>query len=769
MPLIARQRSRLAVLAVLALVGSLLAVSAVPVAAEDGKADAKAMYSACVGAATEDAGFTDTDGNFDEAAANCLAHYRITEGTSAGVFSPKASVSRLQMALFLARAAGPAGVELPAASDQGFTDIGGMISEIQNAINQVAEKGFMEGRSRAEFAPTEWVTRADMALYLVAFLDDAIVGPGGKDIEDVKPDDKTFTDIDDVPNRTYTAIRKLYEMEVATGTTSTTFSPNAPVNRGQMAAFITRTLAHTNARPEGLTVQADKTDVFDGESVVLTASLRDSKHMPVDNESVDFFRLKKGKDDPFDGDGECRPTRADRIEGGALCEIDRSDPDTNPEGNVDDDVSFSAEGDTTIWAWTGKNGDEYDDDNTNSVTIEISANPAAHRIEMTTNLRNNAGYAKFGDEVTFTFQVVDSDGDPVAKKDASVTLEAYFDSDDKDTSTYKTDSSGMFTRAYTKKDPTSNDDDDPITLALIVIASDLDVVGGDGDTPSIEDDPRTEADDDAVDGIMVKWDDDKAKAKNLKLSADPMYRLVPTSGKAHSQIEALVTDQYGNQIKGVEVWFAEATIGSGTDDNRYTDEDTNSRGKTDFDISSDEVGSTTVRVVAILGVADYNTDGSDRAAGTGKDERPADDDPDIGATGDGTATTGDGVMAITFYWAMESKASIVTAVNVVTSDTADSVVVVDSDSPKVVEYDSDDNFDVEDEAAARAGTGDRVDGRTDIGGFESALSLIGKTGAAVCADSTHGVTATLAVEYNEDEDGDGINLYTLTLGCEVPS
>ena len=35
MPLIARQRSRLAVLAVLALVGSLLAVSAVPVAAED--------------------------------------------------------------------------------------------------------------------------------------------------------------------------------------------------------------------------------------------------------------------------------------------------------------------------------------------------------------------------------------------------------------------------------------------------------------------------------------------------------------------------------------------------------------------------------------------------------------------------------------------------------------------------------------------------------------------------------------------------------------
>ena len=37
------------------------------------------MYSACIAAATEDAGFTDMDGSFAENAANCLAHYGITQ------------------------------------------------------------------------------------------------------------------------------------------------------------------------------------------------------------------------------------------------------------------------------------------------------------------------------------------------------------------------------------------------------------------------------------------------------------------------------------------------------------------------------------------------------------------------------------------------------------------------------------------------------------------------------------------------------------------
>ena len=149
MLLMGRQPSWLAAVALVALVGSLLAVSATPVvAAGDREASNEAVYSACVGAANEDAGFTDMDGHSFEAAANCLAHYDITKGTSEGVFSPGASVTRLQMALFLARAAGPAGIQLlDPAEDQGFGDIDGYSTDIQNAINRIAEAKIMSGTS----------------------------------------------------------------------------------------------------------------------------------------------------------------------------------------------------------------------------------------------------------------------------------------------------------------------------------------------------------------------------------------------------------------------------------------------------------------------------------------------------------------------------------------------------------------------------------------------------------------------------------------------
>ena len=155
MPLIARQRSRFAVLAVLALVGSLLAVSAAPaVAAGDEKPSAEAMYSACVAAATDDAGFTDLDDSFAEDAANCLAHYDVTVGTSEGVFSPNASITRRQMAIFMVKAAGVAGVEMDDTEDQGFTDIAGENDTIQDAINQAAALKIMEGIDGGdEFSP----------------------------------------------------------------------------------------------------------------------------------------------------------------------------------------------------------------------------------------------------------------------------------------------------------------------------------------------------------------------------------------------------------------------------------------------------------------------------------------------------------------------------------------------------------------------------------------------------------------------------------------
>ena len=196
MPLIARQRSRLAVLAVLALVGSLLAVSAMPAAGVDGKADNPADFSACVGAATESAGFDDvSDSTKTGEAVNCLYHYNITRGSGTpGMYNPGGTVTRLQMARFLVRAAGPAGIEVGDAEDQDFTDIGDASDIAQDAINQAAALGFIKGTSDTTFSPGGVVTRADMAVFLDGFLT-AYDADNGK----IEPDDEVFTDIDSVP------------------------------------------------------------------------------------------------------------------------------------------------------------------------------------------------------------------------------------------------------------------------------------------------------------------------------------------------------------------------------------------------------------------------------------------------------------------------------------------------------------------------------------------------------------------------------------------
>ena len=68
------------------------------------------------------------------------------------------------------------------------------------------------------------------------------------------------------------------------GRNATTFDPTGTVRRSNMALFLARTLAHTTARPAGLSVQQDGS--------VLVVSLRDRHFHPVEtdrDEYVDVF------------------------------------------------------------------------------------------------------------------------------------------------------------------------------------------------------------------------------------------------------------------------------------------------------------------------------------------------------------------------------------------------------------------------------------------------------------------------------------------------
>ena len=88
-----------------------------------------------------------------------------------------------------------------------------------------------------------------------------------------------------------TAIRKIYEMGVTSGTSASTFSPAEEVTRGQMAVCISRMLAHTHARPAGLTIQAAEPAISGDSDVTVSISYRDRTHQPLEARLVDVFRV----------------------------------------------------------------------------------------------------------------------------------------------------------------------------------------------------------------------------------------------------------------------------------------------------------------------------------------------------------------------------------------------------------------------------------------------------------------------------------------------
>jgi SpoIID/LytB domain protein len=179
------------------------------------------------------AGFTDVSSSSIHAAdIDCVAHEGVTTGVSPGLYDPKGTVTRWQMALFLTRTAPLLGVAVPT-SDPTFTDLGGLSPETVAAIGSLAAMGVTSGTSATEYSPADPVTRWQMALFLMRL--HAFAGyemPSGAS--------QGFTDIDAFPATTVTAINQLAQLGITSGTTATTYSPNNPVTREQMASFLAR-------------------------------------------------------------------------------------------------------------------------------------------------------------------------------------------------------------------------------------------------------------------------------------------------------------------------------------------------------------------------------------------------------------------------------------------------------------------------------------------------------------------------------------------------
>lgn len=177
------------------------------------------------------AGFPDAVGNAHEANIDCVSWYEIARGTLPGAYTPARPVRRDQMASFVARTLETAGVTMPTAGDQGFTDIDG--NTHSDRINQLAELGIVAGTSASTYSPAQPVRRDQMASFLVRAYEHIHGEP-----LDAPP--SPFTDTDG--NHHATNIDKASAAGFARGTTATTYSPAQPVRRDQMASFLARVL-----------------------------------------------------------------------------------------------------------------------------------------------------------------------------------------------------------------------------------------------------------------------------------------------------------------------------------------------------------------------------------------------------------------------------------------------------------------------------------------------------------------------------------------------
>ena len=164
-------------------------------------------------------------GGFDDIA-DSVHRENIVKMTTLGItrveesYRPDDEVTRGEMAAFLRRA-----LNLPGSSTDFFSDDDASIFE--DDINAIAAVGVTLATG-GNYAPDEPVTRGQMSAFIKRGFQ---IGAGGA---------TPFTDIDSSIFKG--DIADIYAAGVTVGTSPTTFSPDDPTTRGQMATFLARAL-----------------------------------------------------------------------------------------------------------------------------------------------------------------------------------------------------------------------------------------------------------------------------------------------------------------------------------------------------------------------------------------------------------------------------------------------------------------------------------------------------------------------------------------------
>lgn len=187
----------------------------------DSKVTIDAVYQQ-IGAETETAFVDVVAGSYYESAVDWAVEKGITSGTDKAHFSPNAKCTRAQMVTFLWRAAGSPEPIAAAA----FTDVAAD-AYYAKAVAWAAENGITTGTSKTTFSPDETVTRGQTVTFLYRAHKGAASG------------ENPFADL--AEGAFYTdAVQWAVVERITTGTSETTFSPNADCLRAQIVTFLYR-------------------------------------------------------------------------------------------------------------------------------------------------------------------------------------------------------------------------------------------------------------------------------------------------------------------------------------------------------------------------------------------------------------------------------------------------------------------------------------------------------------------------------------------------
>lgn len=150
----------------------------------------------------------------------------VTSGTSSTTFSPNADCTRAQIVTFLWRAAGsPA----PKSKESSFADVAAD-AYYSDAVRWAVENGITSGTSATTFSPNATCTRAQTVTFLWR--------------SQKSPADGAANSFTDVADGTYytDAVKWAVKNGITSGTSATTFSPNADCSRAQIVTFLYRCL-----------------------------------------------------------------------------------------------------------------------------------------------------------------------------------------------------------------------------------------------------------------------------------------------------------------------------------------------------------------------------------------------------------------------------------------------------------------------------------------------------------------------------------------------